>query len=444
LTNDILDFARIESGTLALDPQPTDPRACVEEALDLFAPRAEEKKLALLHHCAPDVPAAVVIDAVRLRQILVNLVNNAVKFTPAGEIELRLALAATPAPAGHVALEFSVRDTGPGIAAADREKIFRPFTQLDATSTRQHGGAGLGLAICRHLAHHLGGAVRLDSEPGRGSVFTLALPAPVSLPAPPPPDLGGQRIALVGAPDPLRRELTALLEQWRAQVIPLATAAELRPTACDLALVALGTTEARQLAATPLAPPAFPAARALALVPLALPGELRTALRPHFHRLVNTPVHHGALFGLLTGVRPVAPRPGPGATHLGLRVLLVDDNPVNQRLMEKTLARLGCAWRTAENGRVALATLAADPAFDLLLLDLHMPVLDGHGVIEHLRSGAAGPRHQKIWIAALTADARPEQRERTLAAGADDYLTKPLQLPDLEAALHRFRARAPQ
>ena len=461
LTGDILDYARIDSGKLKLEPVPCDPRECVEDALDLFAARATEKKLELLHRIDDDVPATIVVDGNRLRQVLTNLVNNAVKFTEAGEIEVRVALVrdGQPAETGRLetgktatagsrppypdtcVLRFSVRDTGIGIAEEQRPQLFRPFNQLDATSTRKFGGTGLGLAICKNLVQLLGGEINFTSEPGHGATFTFTIRTPVVAPAPSPPDLGGLPLAIVARPGPLRRELAALAARWHVQVVEADDLAALKEVSWETVLVDIDEPLARALTA-PVAPPvSLPPRKATALVPLTLPTELRTALRAHFHLLLNKPVHHSALIAWLSGLRPVAPLAAPPPAHFGLNVLIVEDNLVNQRLMQRVLSNLGCTWTVAENGRRAIEELqraAAD--YDVVLLDLHMPEIDGLAALEKIRAGEAGLRAQTIWIAALTADVRQVQKARVFAAGANDFLTKPLQLPELEASLRRYRA----
>jgi PAS domain S-box-containing protein len=456
LTSDILDYARIESGKLNLEPLPCDPRECVEDTLDLFAARAAEKHVVLLHHVAESVPATVLVDGGRLRQVLTNLVNNAVKFTQTGEIEVSVAAAgdaAEPKPDGAAQssvsrspssdsclLIFSVRDTGIGIPPEQHAQLFRPFKQLDSSSTRKFGGAGLGLAICKNLVELLGGQISFTSEPGRGSTFTFTITVPVASPPAPLPDLNGLRLALVASPGVLRRDLAQLVTRWRATVLEVDEPGALKGTAWETALVDLDEATARALVAPGAAPTGLPARRATALVPLTLPTELRSALRQHFHLLINKPVHHAALQSWLTGVRPAAPLSAPPPTHFRLSVLVVEDNAVNQRLMQKVLVNLGCTCAVAENGQHALAQLTAPgAAHDVVLLDLHMPELDGLATLKKIRAGEAGLRVQTIWVAALTADVRPEQRARVLAAGADDFLTKPLQLPELEASFRRYR-----
>jgi PAS domain S-box-containing protein len=448
LTGDILDYARIESGKLALEPAACDPRECVEEALDLFATAATAKKIEMLHWIDEDVPTTVLADGGRLRQVLVNLVNNAVKFTERGSVEVTVAVARDlPAAldASQITLRFSVRDSGMGIPADQYAKLFKPFSQLDGTSTRKFGGTGLGLAICRNLVHLMGGEISFNSEAGQGSLFTFVVPLPVIEPAKLSPELSGLRLAVISPPGGLRTELTRLATRWHAQLIEVESAAQLHGVVWDTALVEIDESLARALA-TPEAPPlGIPSSRTFGLVPISLSTELRNGLRSHFRLLVNKPVHHGALYALLSGLRTAPVLHSRPPAHFDLRVLLVEDNVVNQRLMQKVLTNLGCKWVVAENGRRGIEELAkADGQFDFVLMDLHMPELDGIAAICEIRDGRAGEKARDIWIAALTADARDDQRERVMVAGANDYLTKPMRQPEIDAALRRFRdARRP-
>ena len=444
LTGDILDFARIESGKLKLDPLACDPAECVEDALDLLAARAAEKRLELLHRTAADVPAAVVTDGGRLRQVLVNLVGNALKFTDRGEVEV--SVRRVPEPAGAPAtegpesclLEFSVRDTGIGIAPEHHGRLFRAFSQVDESTTRRYGGTGLGLAICRNLVELMGGTIALESAAGRGSTFRFTIRAEVAAGPAAPRRLPGLNVGLAARPGPWRDELAALLRSWEVTVQEAPAADQLAGGDWSLALVDIDAEIAREWpASAPLEE--LPAAKLIGLVPVTLGNEARTALRAHCHLLVNKPVHREALFGLLSGSRPEAAVPVP-PTHFGFRVLVAEDNPVNRKLISRVLANLGCHPTLVENGREALNNLAAHAdKYDLVLLDLHMPELDGLGALREIRAGKAGPRAQVMWIVALTADAREQQRTEALSEGLNDYLTKPLRLPELEAALRRFR-----
>lgn len=452
LTGDILDFARIESGKLKLDPIACDPRECIEEALDMHAAKAAQKKIELLHGAAEDVPAAVVVDGGRLRQVLVNLVGNAVKFTEAGEVEATVRVAAVEAApaadagAGEPAapplcvLEFKIRDTGIGIAADQYERLFKPFSQIDESSTRRYGGAGLGLAICKNLVQLMGGTICVASELGRGTVFTFTIRVPIAAPHPPHRELEGLRVGLAIAPGSLRRELVDLLILWGAQVREAANRDELAGGAWDTALVEIDEAIARTLVAEPAPMPGLPPEKTLALVPISLPSELRSALRSHFRLLVNRPVHHGPLFAVLSGSRPRAADAG-AATQFGFHVLVVEDNVVNQRLMQRVLTGLGCTFMVVENGRQAIEELQRHgEGYNVVLLDLHMPEMDGLSALERIRRGDAGPKAQTMWVIALTADARPEQRTRGFATGLNDYLTKPLRIAELEASFRRYRS----
>ena len=457
LTGDILDFARIETGKLALEPAACDPRDCVEEVLDLFAAAAGSKHIALLHWVDDAVPAAVVADSGRLRQVLINLVNNAVKFTEQGMVEVTVVVvppegSAEPGGAGappagetaRVGLRFAVRDTGIGIAAEHYGKLFKPFTQVDASTTRKFAGTGLGLAICRNLVGLMGGEVSFTSKRGVGSVFSFVVWLPVSLPAKPAPHLVGQRLAVVAPPGALRRELVRLAQRWQVQPTEADEAAGLRAGVWDTARVVVDEAAARALVAPGAPPPVLPPARTFGLVPLVLSSELRHALRAHFRLLVNTPVHHDALGVLLGGPSGAPALPNGAPACFELRVLLVEDNPVNQRLMQKVLTNLGCTWTLADNGRRAVDELIrSEGRYEVVLMDLHLPAMDGIAALGAIRAGGAGPQAQTVWVAVLTADVREDQRERAFAAGANDYLIKPLKPHALEAALQRFRAARP-
>lgn len=436
LTGDILDFARIESGKLKLDPTTCDPLDCVEESLDLLATAAAKKKIELLHSIAPDVPASVTMDGGRLRQVLTNLVNNAVKFTDHGEIEVRIARL-PDAEERQCTLLFSVRDTGIGIAPEHHGKLFRPFSQVDETTTRRHGGTGLGLAISRNLVELMGGTMRLESASGRGTTFFFTVRVPTADATRPPLVLPGLNLALVGHPGPLRRELAALLRGWSAAVAEGDVVEDIVGDTWDALLVEVNEAQARALATQPPVP-GVPAEKSMALVPVTLPNDLRTALRAHFRLLINRPVRHAVLHGVLSGAYSRPPISGP-TTQYGLRVLVAEDNPVNRKLIARVLANLGCTAVLVEDGRQALDELTRHPDdHDLLLLDLHMPVLDGMETLRELRAGKAGAAVKNLRVIALTADAREQQRTEGLAMGLNDYLTKPLDRSELEAALRRY------
>jgi PAS domain S-box-containing protein len=448
LTDGILDYARMESGKFQLEPMPCGPRECVEDALDLVATKAAAKGLELLHWVDDSVPAAVMADSNRLRQVLTNLLNNAVEFTPRGEVEVRVGTESglEPDAAGAVKLVFSVRDTGMGISPEQHAELFRPFNQLDHTLTRRHGGAGLGLAICKNIVGLMGGQMELKSEPGRGSTFSFTIPVAAVCLTPgrgPAPPLDQLTLAIAVPAGSLRAELLRLGRRFGAKLM-VNSPEELNITqGWDAALMDVSPALAAELAALPQPRSHLPPERIFGLVPLALPSPQRAALRAHFRLLINKPVHQDALRGLLATLveaTPAAPPRGP----VTLNVLLVDDDPVNQLLMQKELGSLGCRWSTADSSENALRELARGP-YDFVLMDLHMPGVDGLTAIQLIRAGEAGAAMKDVWIAALTADARIQLRERALAVGANDYLVKPVTVPELRVALERcVMARRPR
>ncbi len=466
IINDLLDFAKIEAGKQELDVAGFSLRAAVGDTLRALAPRAHNKGLELIYHVQPNVPDALAGDAGRLRQVLLNLVGNAVKFTDEGEVEVRVEVdGGSPPPpgVGEVGLRFTVRDTGIGIPREQQERIFRAFEQEDTSTTRRYGGTGLGLTIASRLAALMGGTITVDSEPGRGSTFTFTgrfgrqhrLTEQHDLRPPAlPPDLS---VLVVDDNATNRHILEGWLRGWQMRPVAVAGAAAALDTlrhgaACgrpyplvlldarmpevDGLALAAGIRERTELAAT----------RIIVLTSGDRPGDLARlrALRVDAHLL--KPVQQDelveticAVMGRGEGATVPAVRPAPRRQQAPeaapLRVLVAEDNEFNAQLLEQLLVRRGHRVRLAGNGREALA-LAAEGGFDLLLLDVHMPELDGFQVVRAIRERerVAGGR---LPIIALTARSRREDRERCLAAGMDDFLAKPVQAADLWAAIDR-------
>ena len=300
LTDDILELARLEGAKLKLEPAFCDVRQCLDDVLDNLAVRAAEKGLELLHWVEEDVPPTIVVDETRLRQVLIHLIGNAVKFTREGEVEVTLRAQPPEGGAGQWRIACEVRDTGIGIAAADLEKLFRPFSQVDESSTRRYGGAGLGLVISKNLVELMGGTIQIASEPGRGSTFSFSLPVAVESLAPrSPPDLGQRRVALLSRPGSFRREFGRLAQRWRIPLIEVETREQLAAATWDVAFVEVDTALARQLAAgAPRSPE-----KTYAVVSASLPRDLRAALHGHFRLLLNKPLHHDALPYLISSNR---------------------------------------------------------------------------------------------------------------------------------------------
>ena len=435
--DDILDLSKIESGRLELEAIPFDLVACVEDGVAVVAARAEEKNLALGTLFAPDTPAAVVGDPVRVRQILVNLLSNAVKFTAGGEVVVEVST--EPAGEGRCRVAFHVSDTGIGIPADAIDRIFAPFTQADASTTRTFGGTGLGLAICRELAERMGGGIAVRSKLGAGSTFTCTVEAgladPTRLDDARDKPLSGTRVLVVHEQPVVAEAIGRHLRTWGADLVTAAGVGDVRdPSGIALAVLgvldpARGRTDAERLATllAPAAPPIVVAA------PLAVRPQLPESTAP-IHAVVGTPIRRAKLREAVLGVlghraAPVdpatrAPVPPP---ERPLRILLAEDNPVNQRVAALMLDRLGHHTDVVDDGEQAVeAILAGD--YDLVLMDLHMPRLDGLAATRETRLRRPGDRPR---IVAVTASATDDSRRACLGAGMDDFITKPVEAADL-------------
>ena len=450
LINDILDFSKIEAGKLQLEPQPVDVRSCVEDALELVSLQAAEKGLELAYDLDPSVPPGLMIDSGRLRQVLANLLTNAVKFTAEGEIVVQ---ASGRRVGEEHEVTFSVRDTGIGMPEGTAARLFQPFSQLDASTTRTFGGTGLGLAISRRLCEAMGGRIWVESRPGAGSTFFFTIRAPeaeVDRPVErPAPELRGLRALIVDDNSTNRRILTLLLQKW--EMVPTATASPEDAVRLvesgsefDVALIDYhmphvdGVTLAHRLRELKAAPD-------LRLMLLTSMGsasdDIRTRGAP-FDAALTKPIKQSQLYDSLLHVmanRPVRPKREPDAvfdagmaTRIPLRILLAEDKQINQKLVTLTLAKFGYQADVAANGLEAVAALERQP-YDVVLMDVQMPEMDGcEATGEIRRRWANGPR-----IIAMTANALEGDREACLAAGMDDYLSKPISPQDLARALIR-------
>ncbi len=448
--NDILDFSKIESGKMTLEAQPFHLGTTIEEALDLFSAQIRAKKLEAVYFIAPQVPLDLVGDAMRLRQVLVNLIGNAIKFTAEGEIVVKVEWQ-EKAENGANKLLFSVSDTGIGIAREGLDGLFRAFTQVDASTTRKFGGTGLGLAISRRLAELMGGTMWAESVPGQGSSFFFTGLFPSAITA--PNHTGHERVTgLMRAPAILivddnatnRKVLEAQIQNWRMVSTAAADAREalerLRDRVFDVVLLDYqmpdmdGVTLAREIRKTHDVP----------LVLLSSSGEtIRGADAALFQAQLLKPIKQSQLFAVilrLTGGRkPTSPLPEVSRKHfdntLGaehpLRILLTEDNPINQKVGRKMLDQLGYTADLARNGREAVNALV-DTTYDLVLMDIQMPEMDGVEAMRLIRA-AMGP--QAPYIVALTAEALEGDRERFLASGFDNYLSKPLKAAALQELL---------
>jgi PAS domain S-box-containing protein len=454
--NDILDFSKIESGKLELEQEKFDVRHTVEGALDLLAPQAAEKGLDLLYEVDPAVPVEVKGDATRLRQVLVNLLGNAVKFTSEGEVVLSVRRA-EELPNGFM-LELVVTDTGIGIPTAAMASLFQSFTQVDTSTTRKYGGTGLGLAISRRLAELMGGTMTVTSEEGRGSrfVFTLrvgAIEGGVKPYQAQVTSLAGRRLLVVDDNASSRRILSTLAEGWAMQVTAFtggdeAEAALRSGQRFDVAILDMHMPE-RDGVMVARAFRDHATARLLPLVLLSSLGESMSAEdNALFAARLTKPAKPAQIHAALARVLSVRAGPdesaGRGALALALpaetdlqpeRILLAEDNRVNQRVALHMLKRLGYRADAVANGLEVIEACKLVP-YDVVLMDVQMPEMDGLEATRRLRAqtGLAQP-----WIIALTANAMMGDREKCLAAGMDDYLSKPMKFEELTEVLARQR-----
>jgi two-component system, sensor histidine kinase and response regulator len=437
ILNDVLDYSKIEAGRMEIETTPFDLRALVEQAVELIAARGQEQRLIFIVDIDPAVPAQVVGDSTRLRQVLMNLLGNAVKFTSKGEVEVSVVVHERTAEG--VTLTIAVRDTGVGIAPDAMERLFKPFSQADASIARQYGGTGLGLAISARIVQLMGGRIGVDSTLGFGSTFRLELTlrAPAHVAA--PPALAGRRVLLVDPHARRREALVRCLEAAGADVVgcggaPAARVALSEAHVFDAALVVRDTAGDGLRLASAIAE-AHPSTSVVVLVEWGafVPDDVLERLR--LAGQVSLP---GSSAAVLEAIGPrraaVEARPDPATDDAPL-VLVVDDNVINRRVAHHQLKRLGYRVIEAENGREAL-TRAASASPSVILMDIEMPVMDGYEATRRLRDAERGAG--RVPVIALTAHAIAGYRERVIRAGMDDYLTKPLRRDELDATLRRF------
>ncbi|MBI5566599.1 MAG: PAS domain S-box protein [Chloroflexi bacterium] len=472
IINDILDFSKIEAGRMELEQQPFDVRDCVESALDLVVTKARDKGIELAYFIDAQTPATLVGDVTRLRQILINLLGNALKFTDKGEVVVSIDLVRTDQHDERTlhTLHFAVKDTGLGIPPDRIDRLFRSFSQVDASTTRKYGGTGLGLAISKRLSELMGGTMWVDSAgvPGKGSTFHFTLQAEA---APTQvrihhladqPQLRDRRVLIVDDNDTNRRVLMGQARSWN--MIPRETPSPRealewiqRGDPFDLALLDMqmpdmdGVMLAQEIRR-------YRDARALPLIMLSSMGRKEVgAAEAQFAAYLTKPIKQSMLYDALVevfaGQPETAARREPAATsqfdaqlgeRLPLRLLLAEDNAVNQKLALQMLRKMGYRADVAGNGLEVLDALERQP-YDVVLMDVQMPELDGLEATRRIRAmaqmaqpRAAQPRAAQPRIIAMTANAMQGDREACLDAGMDDYISKPIQVKELQSALERW------
>ncbi|MDE2598164.1 MAG: response regulator [Rhodocyclaceae bacterium] len=458
--NDILDFSKIDAGRLDLETINFDLRSLLDEVADMFALRAADKHLELICLLSPQVPSFLIGDPGRLRQILINLVGNAIKFTNTGEVSFGVELVKEAQ--NSAVLRFEIRDTGIGISEGEQAKLFSPFTQADNSTTRKFGGTGLGLSIAKRLIELMGGEISLQSEPGQGSTFSFVLPFDLQQRVgersqPDTAGLSGRRILVVDDNATSRHLIGLWLQAWRCESLTAtngATALQLvreeleAGRRIDAAIIdmQMPLLNGHDLAATLQAAPATAGiALLLLLTSVAVRGKgdrlLITGSRAYLTKPLKSELLLHSLQAVLDGESDAGETPA-ASQHLRqpvrqARILLVEDNPVNQRLAVILLEKLGHDVDTAANGSEALKALAQTP-YDLVLMDCRMPVMDGYEATRTIRRGGADVLNPNVPIIAMTANAMAGDRELIIEAGMNDYLTKPVNPKTLDEMLQRW------
>ncbi len=449
VVNDVLDLSKLEAGRVELEQVEHSPRTIAEEVGDIVSAKAHESGLELIVDVAQDVPGLVLGDPTRLRQILLNLVNNAIKFTRQGEVVLRVWVEERPL-AHSARLRFEVTDTGIGIPADRVSRLFQAFSQVDASTTRKYGGTGLGLAICKQLAEAMGGEIRVESELGSGSTFSLILELNV-VPEEPQPDhrLADTSVLIVDANASSSAQLRSTLGAWGCRVSQaesaeqalktlLSRAAQQRPIAVVVVSEGPHTEDVHALARDIAAHAELIGTRLVLSTQLSKMRRHPVEDRLRYAAMIGKPVKRDALrraVASVVGLHVSAAAPPVRSTlsskrelNHGRKVLVVDDNLVNQRVAGRMLELAGFTYETASDGQQALERLDRT-RFDAVLMDCQMPVMDGFAATRELRRRE--PPALRTPVIALTASALTSDRDACLQAQMDAFLTKPIRSADL-------------
>jgi PAS domain S-box-containing protein len=451
--NDILDFSKIEAGKVEIESVEFDLHKAVEDLTELLAPVAAKKSLALACLIRPEVPRRALGDPNRIRQVLTNLVNNALKFTKEGSVSIRVSLEQPDAE--RLTVRMQVEDTGIGIPADRLDRLFKSFSQVDSSTTRKFGGTGLGLVISKQLVELMGGEIGIQSEEGRGTTFSFTLklaPAPADAAESPTEILRNVRVLAVESHPTYRRILT---EQLDGRLSPASAvvgvdeaidtmrraAAEGKPF--SLALIPFGTPEGTRLADAIRADAELRQTNLIAVMDIDDRTDTELIKQTGFFTRLHRPLTQSRLFDTIASATLQAPNgefptpaaPQTPATLKGLHLLVAEDNEMNQFVTEETLRRADCTCEIVADGKLAVEAVQ-QKKFDAILMDCQMPGMDGLEATRHIRQReASAPGSRRIPIIALTAEAIQGDREKCLAAGMDGYVTKPINADELFAAI---------
>ena len=464
IINDILDFSKIDSGKLDIETLDFDLRVLLNEVSSLLGLRAEEKGIEFVSLLHPQVPSRLHADPGRLRQVLLNLVGNAIKFTDRGEVTVSTTVVPQGAasPAATVRLRFEVRDSGVGISPEAVASLFTPFTQADSSISRNFGGTGLGLSISKRLVELMGGTIGVQSAVGEGSVFWFELPFGLQAsqdeaPVAPLGELAGRRVLVVDDNATNLNLLDMLLKSWGCDtvvcghpqdVLPRLQQAVADGQPMDAAIIDMHMPDlnGEELGKRIKATPGLASLPLMLLTSVAMRGDAERLLAAGFAAYLPKPVRGDLLqralrsmFAPTVGDEPakLITRHQLNEANVHARILLVEDNATNQKLATALLRRQGHQVDVAANGVEALAALAQHD-YRLVLMDCRMPVMDGFAATTAIRNGGSGVRNPRIPIVAMTADAMGGDRERVLEAGMDDYLSKPIDGPRLAETVQRW------
>ncbi len=447
IINKILDFSQIESGNMQIESHPFDLHQCIEEILDLMSSQTAEKSLELSALIDLDVPQQIISDSTCLRQILVNLIGNAIKFTENGEIAITVSSRLIDPDSNLYQLNFKLRDTGIGISDEGLSRLFQSFSQADSSITRQYGGTGLGLVICKKLCQLMGGDIEVESQVGQGTTFSFSIQATaiatkaIAI----APELKGKRILVVNTKTTIQQIILLYAQSWGMFVRTTSSEMEalqsLETSDFDVVLIDRSLQSMSGLDLAKNIQDIFPA---LPIVMLTSVAATNIPNSTYLNRYLTKPITSAKLYRSLLSIFSTANSETNISIHPlqldsnfasqhPLQILIVEDNPVNQQVLLLMLERLGYRGDTASNGLEAVNAVKRQ-SYDLVFMDIQMPVMDGLTACQHIRQLP----ESNPWIVGLSANVFRESRESALSAGMNDYLTKPLQFEELVTTLQHI------